>query len=48
MEPVMLVLTNLPDREAARKLAEGLVGAHTGSSLAHWRINAKSLYTKDL
>jgi periplasmic divalent cation tolerance protein len=27
MEPVMLVLTNLPDREAARKLAEGLVGA---------------------
>jgi periplasmic divalent cation tolerance protein len=26
MEPVMLVLTNLPDREAARKLAEGLVG----------------------
>jgi len=23
----MLVLTNLPDREAARKLAEGLVGA---------------------
>ena len=27
MEPVMLVLTTLPDREAARKLAEGLVGA---------------------
>ena len=27
MEPVMLVLTNLPDHEAARKLAEGLVGA---------------------
>ena len=26
MESVMLVLTNLPDREAARKLAEGLVG----------------------
>ena len=27
MEPLMLVLTNLPDREAARKLAESLVGA---------------------
>ena len=27
MEPVMLVLTNLPDREAARQLAQGLVDA---------------------
>ena len=27
MEPVILVLTNLPDRETARKLADGLVGA---------------------
>ncbi|HTT38391.1 MAG TPA: divalent-cation tolerance protein CutA [Burkholderiales bacterium] len=25
MEPVLLVITNLPDRESARKLAEGLV-----------------------
>ena len=30
MEPILLVLTNLPDREAARKLAEGLVGARLG------------------
>jgi len=27
MEPVLLVLTNLPDRDSARTLAEGLVGA---------------------
>jgi periplasmic divalent cation tolerance protein len=27
MEPVLLVLTNLPDRDSARKLAEGLVDA---------------------
>jgi periplasmic divalent cation tolerance protein len=27
MEPVLLVLTNLPDRESARRLADGLVSA---------------------
>ena len=34
MEPVMLVLTNLPDREAARKLAEGLVGARLAACVS--------------
>ena len=28
MEPVLLVMTNLPDRESARRLAEGLVSSH--------------------
>jgi periplasmic divalent cation tolerance protein len=28
MEPVLLVLTNLPDRESARALADALVAAH--------------------
>jgi periplasmic divalent cation tolerance protein len=27
MEPILLVLTNVPDREAARRLADGLVTA---------------------
>jgi periplasmic divalent cation tolerance protein len=27
MEPILLVFTNVPDREAAQKLAEGLVSA---------------------
>jgi periplasmic divalent cation tolerance protein len=27
MEPILLVLTNVPDREAARRLADGLVAA---------------------
>jgi periplasmic divalent cation tolerance protein len=27
MEPILLVLTNAPDREAARRLADGLIGA---------------------
>jgi periplasmic divalent cation tolerance protein len=27
MEPILLVLTNAPDREAARRLADGLVAA---------------------
>ena len=27
MEPILLVLTNAPDRDAARKLADGLVSA---------------------
>jgi periplasmic divalent cation tolerance protein len=43
MEPVLLVLTNLPDHDSARTLAEGLVGARLAACV-NVMAECKSVY----